>query len=409
MEKTKRLKLPIWDSNDIIKREEFNNAAKNLENSLLKNSTAALFGLDENAVPDDAFRVIATSYGRYKIKLHLTFEGRAFSGVAVGGITTASGGTVSTDTNGLAEGYTYEPSGTLSVPQVCLDIPAFTIPYNTNGNLLTEITHDAKTDSSTKQVEVTESGNFRLSPAVTAFDAFLVGGGGSGAVCVGERRACSGAGGGYTNTLLDIENDGSEFTATIGAGGVTNMSSTGASNGNTGGATTLTHNGATLATADGGKRGTYSNIDSATAYRTAAGGDGGSGGGCGYVGRYGGRATDGGSDGSNGADNTYNTTVSGGTGQGTTTRAFGESSGKLYCGGGGAAAVCDDGDADSFYSGYGGDGGGADGVKKTSTNASNAVSAATAYGGGGGGCVQRNSSYYAKSTGYQGVVILRWE
>lgn len=104
------------------------------------------------------------------------------------------------------------------------------------------------------------------------------------------------------------------------------------------------------------------------------GGDGGSGGGGGHC--------NGGSDGSDGGS--YNTERNfGGTGQGTTTREFGESSGDLYAGGGGGA----DNTAYSTNAYKGGAGGGGNGEYCTSAGnkISDAQAGVTNTGGGGGG------------------------
>ncbi|WP_298033825.1 DUF6273 domain-containing protein [uncultured Dysosmobacter sp.] len=59
MERTERLKLPIFDSNDFIKHEDFNAASRSLENNLLKDTTAALYGLGTDAVPDEVLAALS--------------------------------------------------------------------------------------------------------------------------------------------------------------------------------------------------------------------------------------------------------------------------------------------------------------------------------------------------------------
>ena len=181
-------------------------------------------------------------------------------------------------------------------------------------------------------------------------DAFLVGGGAAGSKYAGRG---GGGGGGYTITKKSITlAANTEYPVTIGAGG----SSAGKAGGNTS---------AFEATANGGQ-----------AVSSYKGGNGGSGGGAGAS-TSSATSGNGGSDGSDGGS----TAVSGGSGQGTTTREFGEESGKLYAGGGGGA-----------YSGgsvgKGGDGGGADGLKSAEDNT----------GGGGGG---------VKGLGGSGIVVIR--
>lgn len=123
------------------------------------------------------------------------------------------------------------------------------------------------------------------------------------------------------------------------------------------------------------------------------GSNGGSGGGSGgYYNGY-----DGGSDGSNGfADYSYNT----GVGQGSTTREFGESTGRLYAGGGGGG--CGDG---GTTGGHGGAGGGGNGFGwDSSGNIIDATSGEPNTGGGGGG--GRNGLRWPGNGG-SGIVCLR--
>ena len=184
-------------------------------------------------------------------------------------------------------------------------------------------------------------------------DAFLVGGGAG-----GKNDGGSGGGGGYTNTVKNIELlSGGNYDITIGAGG--------APNGN------------------GGETSGFG--------VTAAGGSGKNGGSGG--GAFGIKGGNGGSDGSNGGDASVAiTTVKGGTGQGTTTREFGEASGDLYSGGGGG------GSTNSNTNSSGGLGGGGYGAKDTSGGNGQENT-----GGGGGG------TYTGKNGGYggSGIFIIR--
>lgn len=187
-------------------------------------------------------------------------------------------------------------------------------------------------------------------------DAFLVGGGAGGA---NDGASGFGGGGGYTNTVKNIELPAnSNFDIIIGSGG--------APNGNGGETSGLG------ATAAGG-----------------SGKNGGSGGGA-----YGAPAGAGGSDGSNGGDGAlFVTTIKGGTGQGTTTREFGEATGDLYSGGGGGSAPNDN------QVGTGGLGGGGNGANdKVGGNGQENT------GGGGGGTYSKG-----KNGGYggSGIVIIR--
>lgn len=182
-----------------------------------------------------------------------------------------------------------------------------------------------------------------------------------------DSTSGSDGGGGYTKTQSNISvTPGQQITITVGAkgasgdgdyrnlnGGITCTNST---NGTAGGASSAAISGGTTVTANGGSGGRVGSQSS----RYSNGVNGGSGSGCGgsnrythnHDGSYSGPTTyyDGsnGSDGSNG-ERAYLFGASGnvvyfgtaGKGQGTTTKAFGESDGTLYgsCGGSGVVII----------------------------------------------------------------------
>lgn len=185
-------------------------------------------------------------------------------------------------------------------------------------------------------------------------DAFGVGGGGSGGRG-GATNYGSGGGGGYTSMLSGLVlSSGIPYSVVIGAGGTTPAIG---SSGNLGGTTSLMHDDVVLTQAFGGHGGIYNGT---VTYPFSAGGSGGS------RASYG---VNGGSDGS--------TPVSGGIGQGTTTREFGEPDGDLYAAGGGGAV---------YNTGrlFGGEVGGGDGGSITPAYAPTGGLDNTGSGGGGG-------------------------
>ena len=205
-------------------------------------------------------------------------------------------------------------------------------------------------------------------------DAFLVGGGGGGGHGGGSISDTNyggpGGGGGYTKTQKNIrlDNKTGNYSITIGSGGAAS------SNGGTTSAFTYSISGGN---------------GSAT---LKAGGTGGSGGGGLSGNKNAGGA--GGSDGGSGSAGTCGAYCSyGGSGQGSTTREFGETTGELYAGGGGGGGG---------VSGAGGAGGGGAGG-----NWNNGVgSSGTANtGGGGGGAGSVNQ--YGGASGGSGVVVIR--
>ena len=155
-------------------------------------------------------------------------------------------------------------------------------------------------------------------------DVFLVGGGGSSNN--GIVNPVGGGGGGYTTTVRNIAlTANTEYSIVVGAGGVIS-----GLKGTDGGSSS-----AFGANAAGGKKATGSSND-------AKGGNGGSGGGQ--------NNTAGGTDGANGGG------TRGGTGQGTTTREFGEADGTLYASGGDGQSATDAAADGAENTGDGGDG-----------------------------------------------------
>ena len=240
-------------------------------------------------------------------------------------------------------------------------------------------------------VELLTSGTFNLLKEAVV-DIFAVGGGGGGAASInaaGTVSAGGAGGGGYTTTALGIELATRDYEITIGAGGA-NLSSS-SSNGHDGENSMFD----SLVIANGGKGG-ISRING------NAGGDGGSGGAAGYSGSTttGGVPASGGSDGSAGGSTSDK---AGGSGQGTTTREFGEPLGKLYAGGGGGANT--NGSASGGPGGLGGGGAGGYGTGTEVTNGSNGK--ANTGGGGGAGGGNPSSGYGVGGAGGSGIVCVR--
>lgn len=205
----------------------------------------------------------------------------------------------------------------------------------------------------------------------TYIDAFLVGGGGSGNGTTARSGAAAGGGSGYTKTLTKILlQKGVSYPVSIGAGGAYRTDSS--EIGHAGGETT-----AFGTTVKGGQPSTNKGV----------GGEGGSGGG--------GTTKQGGSDGSNGSSSGANL---GGKGQGTTTREFGEATGKLYAGGGSG------GISDSTLSGVAG---GAGGGGMGGTSAAMGRNGEANTGGGGGGKGSMSGSNFHAGAGGSGIVCIR--
>ena len=253
----------------------------------------------------------------------------------------------------------------------------------------------------------TSSGTFTVPAGVTSIDVCCVGGGASGLPSNSfSTRSGGGAGGGggrvATKKGISVS-PGQKYSYTVGAGGATRIYPNNRSF-NAGSASSF----GTLLSADGG----YSD---STTYSTAKWG-------CSYYGGSGGSAggVGGGSGGiSNGASNGGSTTTKVntslplggyGTGQGTTTRAFGESSGTLYAGGGGGGGYYYDGSTrgDQGNGGAGGGGNGGDPYNGGTYYPGKPGTYGTGGGGGGGADYSYAQGNASGGAGGSGIVLVRW-
>lgn len=241
-------------------------------------------------------------------------------------------------------------------------------------------------------VELLTSGTLVfLNPVV--IDRFMVGGGGSGGWSVSGSLPYlgGGGGGGYTRTDLGVEiASNSPINVIIGDGGEIKATSSTKANGKPTSWGDIT--------ANGGIGGLYQST--ATAQRDGRPGGSGGGGSCINF-SAGGQGGSDGSDGLEGSSARY-----GGRGQGTTTREFGEPTGKLYAGGGGGASYIN---SPTPQQAAGGAGGGGDGAWVYGTNGVAAGSgvANTGGGGGGGGKAQNSSGTFISGGGGSGIVCFR--
>lgn len=254
--------------------------------------------------------------------------------------------------------------GLVSTEDVTFKLPEFT------GN------HAIFGDETAGRIELYESGDLTLSPGT--YDFFLVGGGGAGyRGRYSEYSDSTGGGGAGGKTFTQKAVTVPKLTvcpALVGAGG----SQSG-----------ITVNDSNFSAQAGGGA------------NQSKGGSGGSGGGGGGEERGNVRGGSGGSDGSNGADGYSKTEYhKGGTGQGTTTKSFGEVGGTLYAGGGGGGACSGMGAGAA-----GGAGGGGNGGNGSSNSAPGTAGTANTGGGGGGGADRYNSPGGA---GGSGIIIVRW-
>ena len=240
-------------------------------------------------------------------------------------------------------------------------IPAFTYTgeYKIVNDSGTEI---SETTTNDWNIQLLTSGTLTFTDlrGTSSIDVFLVGGGaGSNSKTTSTDYGTvhsGGGGGGYTKTQKSVSvSANSAISVSIGAGG-------GA--GSSGGTTTVTVNGSTYSASGGAAGGApWFNGNNTVC---GDGGSGGSGGGSASSGGFAGGS--GGSDGGNGRSGKSNVFPTGsvGRGQGTTTRAFGESSGELYSyggsGGGGSVPVVGTLAANTGHGGQGSGGSGYSGI-----------------------------------------------
>lgn len=257
------------------------------------------------------------------------------------------------------------------------------------------------------------------------FDIFGVGGGsgGNGSRYGDSSFTAAGGAGGFTKTLKSQSLNVSSYKIIVGAGG----------NGGTGGFSKYADITDDIIGGSGGKTSfgsiliangaTDINIKNDPSYYWYTRSGGSAGGWGSWSGKNGTR------DGrSNGDSQPSNTEMYGGTGQGTTTREFGDSVGKLYAGGGGGGCHCSIRSGDTkyfmwstYYGGSGGGGAGAGGSgqttnpKNTPTHTYAVAGAANSGGGGGAGGAYAYGStssgqrvdYSPGAAGGSGIVCIR--
>lgn len=238
-------------------------------------------------------------------------------------------------------------------------------------------------------VELLTSGTIVfLEPKV--IDLFMVGGGGGGGdfTSSASGSALGGGGGGYTRTVRRVSvAANTSIPVTVGTGGAPNSA---------GGASAFN----TIYTANGGKTAEPYSSSNATKLK---GGSGGSGGGGGVISNsdYGA----GGYDGNDGEAGYGLSNISGGTGQHTTTKEFGETTEKLYAGAGGGGRYIA---GSTFVISPGGSGGGGSGACGHGSDAQAAAAGVANTGGGGGGAAASyNGVKGAGGSGGSGIVCFR--
>ena len=241
-------------------------------------------------------------------------------------------------------------------------------------------------------VELHSSGTLVfLEPKV--IDLFMVGGGGAGGSDARQTVVgCGGGGGGYTRTVRSFAvTVNKAYTVTIGAGAEASRTVDKPTSGSTSFGDFSVEGGGSV----------QLNRSSSADYTVGANGGSGGGGGL-YSKSTGG---EGGSDGGSGGLGSGTTGLPA-SGQGFTTKEFGEQTGKLYAGGGGGGTYIS---AQSPVYALGGAGGGGDGALGGGANQTQAAGAggANTGGGGGGGVGVGGVANIIGGSGGSGIVCFR--
>lgn len=310
------------------------------------------------------------------------------------GIEVYSGTDTTITVSGLQDSINYHfavfaigKNGKYKPPVVKIYIPEIWPKYDYTGNatLLKD-----NTEQGWWRIKFLSSGVLTWLSPDAEIDVFLVGGGASGS-------SSGGGGGGYTDTHKKVSmSKNQRVQIQVGAGGASGNRSSG----NGGGASSFD---------------SFLVRGGSSSYN--GGGSGGSGGGGSVTGltqTAGAGGTDGGSGGGHTSSGTYYREYPGGSGQGKTTREFGDSGADLYSGGGGGS--CRHSGGGSVTGAAGAGGGGTPILAATGRYTGGTISdfffggkAGGGYGGGGGGGDSANAVDYGNGggSGAQGICIIR--
>ena len=353
--------------------------------TLLPDSVCDALGIDrEESTPADALLAIPAVLGKALLSIQLlTSSGNPLSDIKIDGLTGIDDARCRTDQNGMLRLYvdagTYSLTSADANQYIDLSVAPVSVTIRAGESksvIVTAVTATTATIKSTSTI--------RFSRNVIDVDVFCVGGGGggNGGYNSGDIMG-NGGGGGYTVTQLKKSVAfGTAYSAIIGAGGAGSKEYDEV--GKRGGSTSFMG-----VTAIGGYGGDGRH-----------GGSGGSGGGRGGNSEYSSewKGGNGGTDGGDGIGSGGKGTS--GTGQGSTTRAFGESTGALYAGGGGGSAG-GSGRGQGFGGAVGG-GMGATGYTGQGYENNGGNGGQNTGGGGGGGYIGIGG------TGGSGVIVIRW-
>ena len=239
----------------------------------LSPETAALYELDDTAVPDDVFIILALGAGKYGYGITVKYpDGTPAAGLSVTGVTGRLGEAIITDENGYFLAVSENNKISFSIKSPYFDIANISNQAVNAAGVLTRQTVEFAYKTYENYVLLTTSQVMKFSRAYK-LDLTAVGGGG-GSTGVNTKSAFgAGGGGGYVETQLDIDVDTSDkLTVTIGAGGSIHYITNATTAGNPGGHTAVDKGSIRLVSAYGG---TGSGVNNGVPFQGTGNGNGG--------------------------------------------------------------------------------------------------------------------------------------
>lgn len=239
----------------------------------LSPETAEMYGLNETAVPDDVFIILALGAGKYGYGITVKYpDGTPAAGLSVTGVTGRLGEAIITDENGYFLAVSENNKISFSIKSPYFDIANISNQAVNAAGVLTRQTVEFAYKTYEDYILLTTSQVMKFSRAYK-LDLTAVGGGG-GSTGVNTKSAFgAGGGGGYVETQLDIDVDTSDkLTVTIGAGGSIHYITNATTAGNPGGHTAVDKGSIRLVSAYGG---TGSGVNNGVPFQGTGNGNGG--------------------------------------------------------------------------------------------------------------------------------------
>lgn len=150
--------------------------------TIIDSTTAQVLQITEGSNVDDALLKLAMPEGKYALQITLLSPGgRPIPNIAITGITTITGGAVSTDANGKAFGFaTSNPATITANLSNFLDLTgSISQSFSLTSGIVNQGVMTATRSSETQKL-ITSSGSFHFSPDVSEYDWSAIGGGHNG-------------------------------------------------------------------------------------------------------------------------------------------------------------------------------------------------------------------------------------